>query len=48
MSIEFKKNVILDYNKHIDDSIKSKCERIFDAMGWDIQELEYGGNLLDF
>lgn len=45
---ELPKNIILDYEKHIDESIRGKCERIFDALGWSMNELEFGGSLLDF
>ena len=42
------KDLILDYEKHIDEGVKNKMERIFDSLGWDMSELEYGGSLLDF
>lgn len=45
---ELPKNIILDYEKHIDESIRGKMERIFSALNWSIDELEFSGSLLDF
>ena len=45
---ELPKDIILDYEKHIDDSIKGKMIRIMDALAWSMDELDYGGSLLDF
>lgn len=45
---ELPKGIVIDYTKHIDESVKKKMDKIFSSLGWSMDELEYGGSLFDY
>ena len=45
---ELPEGIVVDIERHVKEAVKDKMERIFYALGWNLEELETNGSLLDF